>query len=251
MFKLLHIDTETTPLIAYSFTLHEPHLQPEHIIKPSRLLCFSAKWHGEKGMIFHGDWKESHDNMVRAAHALLCEADAVCHYNGLSFDIPVLNREFLTLKLSPPSPSVQIDLFQTVKHKFRMDSSKLAHVAPFLKIGAKVKHQGFDLWRGCMEGDKKCLALMEKYNKEDTALVEKLYTAILPWISNHPNVGMHGVLDPTLPSCPSCGEHALMHQGYRRGTVYTYKRLQCRSCGAWCQERQSIRSAMKPLVKGI
>ena len=251
MIKILHIDIETVPTLAYVWKLHDENIGVEQIVKPSTVLCFSAKWHGSKELLFYSSRKDGFPQMIRAAHKLLNEADAVCHYNGVSFDIPVLNQEFLRLRLPPPAPSSQIDLYQVVRRKFRLVSSKLAFVGPYLKIGEKVKHQGFELWLGCMNKDKDCWELMEKYNREDTVLVERLYTRILPWIERHPNVALFIPDNAERPLCVNCGSARLKSEGLRRASTYTYRRFHCLECGKWSRERFSLRAAGKPLVTGI
>ena len=251
--RILHLDIETSPNVCYTWGLHNENIGVDQIISPSALLCFSAKWHQEPEIMFYSTRKDGANNMVKAAYKLMNEADIICHYNGLRFDIPILNQAFLRLRLRPPAPSVQIDLCQIVQHRFRMTSSKLAFVGPYLKIGEKVKHQGFDLWTGCLNGDQDCWNTMEKYNKEDTALVEKLYLRILPWIPNHPNVCMYKPdgRDPEHRGCPTCGSQRLRSDGFRRATTYTYRRLSCLDCGAWCRERLSMKSEPKPPVRSL
>ncbi len=113
--RILLLDIETAPMQVYAWSLWDKYVPIERIIEPGHTLCFAAKWLGEKGMIFDSVHASSRERMVKHMHKLLEEADAVCHYNGTRFDIPVLEAEFLTHGLNPPSPYKQIDLFRTVK----------------------------------------------------------------------------------------------------------------------------------------
>jgi len=248
--KLLMLDIETTPASGYFWGTHKQEISVDQIITPTSVLCVSAKWYGQKETIYFKSEKQSgreFDRMIRKAHALLSEADAVCHYNGNSFDIPRLNTEFLRLKLPPPPDAKQIDLLREVQRNFGMLCHKLAFVAPYLKIGEKVKHAGWPLWIGCMNGDKECWETMEKYNKEDVHLLERLYERILPWIKDHPNMFFYTAGDENKPSCTNCGSQDLLSNGVRRGSTYTYRRYSCRACGAWSRERLSMRNK-KPLT---
>jgi predicted RNA-binding Zn-ribbon protein involved in translation (DUF1610 family) len=173
--------------------------------------------------------------MIVDAHELLSEADAVCHYNGASFDIPRLNAEFLKMGL-PPTPKIpQIDLKTVVMNKFGFVSSKLAFIGPELEIGEKVKNSGWDLWRGCLNGDPKCWKEMETYNKQDVKLLERLYNKLLPWIDNHPNMNLF--VEGENPVCPNCGGSKLTRRGIERATTYMYRRILCNDCGKWSRER--------------
>jgi hypothetical protein len=197
--------------------------------------------------MFLSEWKDGFEGMVKKAWELLDEADAVIHYNGVKFDLPTLNREFLMLGMTPPTPYVSIDLYTTVRSKFRFVSNKLDFVCRELGIGAKTQHKGFRLWTGCMDGDPDSLATMEEYNIQDIALLTPLYTRLRPWIRNHPNVALYdeNVLseDGTSPlerrSCTKCGSLNLQSRGYKATTTQVYRQFRCNDCGSWSRERHT------------
>jgi hypothetical protein len=194
-------------------------------------MCFAAKWYGTRGLIFDAEWQSSHKKMVSHAHRLLSECDAVIHYNGRSFDIPVLNKEFLLAEMSPPPPYRQVDLYRVARSTFRFASNKLDHVSQELGNAGKVRHRGQSLWTGCMNGDPACQKEMERYNKRDVTELEKTYERFLPWIRLHPN---HGLYDGG-EVCPNCGSEHLQRRGYARTVATVYPRLQCQGCGAWAR----------------
>jgi hypothetical protein len=252
MWRALVLDIETCPGTAYVWGANDQFISIEQIITPTSVLCFSAKWLGEKEVMFFSTQKDGMVGMIKAAHKLLCEADAVIHFNGASFDIPHLNAEFARLKLPPPSPFKQIDLKTVTQHKFRTISHKLAFQLPYYKIGAKLEHEGFSLWTKCIAGEKAAWDMMEKYNRQDTTETEKFYLFIRPWIERHPNITLY---DPDNiqdePSCPTCGSTDIQWRGYGRAEVYTYKRFQCNKCHKWSHARMSERAVPKPLLKGV
>lgn len=236
--KLLFIDIETSPALVHTWALHKQDISIDQIVKPTSLLCFSAKWADEKEVLFHKSVKQEgrdFDRMVRAAHKLLNEADAVCHFNGCTFDIPRLNQEFLRLGLPPPPTAHQIDLKRVVMTKFSIVSSKLAFLGPYLKIGQKVANEGWPLWTKCLDGDKDAWAKMETYNRGDVTLLEKLYYKLLPWIDGHPNLNLY--TDSEKPVCTNCGSEKLQARGIQFNQTLTYKRYQCQSCGKWVRAR--------------
>lgn len=251
--KLLMIDIETTPASGYFWGTHKQEISVEQIITPTSVLCFAAKWYGSDEITYVRSEKQSgreFDKMIRKAHAMLSEADAICHFNGNSFDIPRLNTEFLRLGLPPPPPSIQIDLLRVAQNKFGMLCHKLAFIAPLLKIGSKVKHAGWSLWIGCMNGIKEDWETMERYNREDVLLLERLYKRLLPWIEGHPNMAFFTTGgDDRLPVCPNCGSQELKSNGLRRASTFSYRRFQCTNCGTWSRERLSLKSAPTPKVR--
>jgi hypothetical protein len=239
--KLLHIDIETTPAKVLTWALFKQNISVDQILEPTSILCFAAKWDGEKELIYHKSQKQSgpaFDRMIRAAYKLLSEADAVCHFNGNSFDIPRLNTEFIRLGLTPPKPIHNIDLKITAQKKFGFVSNRLAFLGPALGLGAKVRHEGWDLWKDCMKGIPEAWVIMEKYNKQDVVLLEKLYHKFLPWIDQHPNRFLFSqFVDLTSPHCTHC----LSARGEWRGEQVTvtnvYKRWHCKDCGRWGRAR--------------
>lgn len=245
--KILLIDIETKPALAYIWDLRTEYVSPDKIVTPGMTMCWSAKWFGEKEILFDSEWDSGNKEMVKSIYALLNQADAVVHYNGNKFDQPTLNREFLELGLPPPSPSRQIDLYPVVKRRFKFLSNKLDYVCKRLGLGGKVKHKGMELWTDCMAGDKSAQATMKKYNKGDVALLEKLYVKLLPWIPNHPNHGLYS--DAERPICTHCGSDKLQRRGIARTTTQVYARFQCQGCGAWLRSAK-VESKGKSLIRG-
>ena len=156
------------------------------------------------------------------------------HFNGTTFDIPILNQEFVSMGWTPPAPFQQVDMLRVVRANFRLTSNKLDFVLRFLGIPGKIEHKGMQLWRDCMTGDAAAWRVMERYNKGDVTKLEEVYTRSLPWIRGHPNYGLYSA--DNRPVCPYCGGHHLVKKGKRYTTVLTYRRWRCKGCGGWSQE---------------
>ena len=108
-----------------------------------------------------------------------------------------------------------------------------------LGLGGKVKHKGMSLWYGCMEDNAKDWRTMERYNKRDIKIMRNLYKHLLPWIHNHPNVGMW-VDNPTKPVCTTCGSTDVVKKGTQYNTKSTsYDRYKCNGCGTPLRSRLS------------
>lgn len=231
--RTLLLDIETAPNLVWAWGLYDQNININQIVEPARMLCFSAKWMGERQVMFFSEWGDGQEAMVLAAHDLLDEADAVVHYNGKRFDIPHLNREFVLAGLTPPSPYAQIDLYQTVKTRFRFASGKLDHVAQQLGVGAKVHHEGVDLWLKTMDGDPAAQRRMERYNKQDTRLLEGLYEVVQPWIVGHPNARLFDG-----GACPVCNAPAkeLVRRGFATTRTGRYRQYRCNVCGGWSRD---------------
>lgn len=224
--KILVLDVETKPSLVYSFQAYDANFSPEHVVSAGGLLCLAAKWLGEKEVFFFSEWTHSKTEMLNGIHALLDEADAVLTYNGDKFDLPILQGEFVANGFKPHAPVTSIDVLKTVR-KFKFFMSRLAFVGPLLKVGDKIKHEGFDLWKSVMAGDPKAQAKMEKYNVQDVHLLEKLYNRVRPFIRNHPHLG------ETKSECGACGSNHVQFRGWRRTKAFKIRRTQCQDCGSW------------------
>lgn len=235
--KILHIDIETAPMIAYAWGLFKQNISIKQIVKPGYTLCFAAKWEGDsnKEIIFRSEKEHGHQAMIEKAYELVNDADVVVHYNGKRFDMPILNQEFMLLGLTPPSPVRHVDLLETVKSQFRLPSNKLDYVAQILGVGAKTEHKGMSLWRDCMNGCDKAWKIMRRYNINDVVILQKVYKRLLPWIHIHPNHALF--TETTKPVCPNCGSTHLQRRGFAHTHTMSYQRLHCQSCGKWSRER--------------
>lgn len=238
--KLLHIDIETYPSKYYIWDPRTRYVTTDKLAEAGYTACWSAKWHKDDYVYFDAEWLS--DDYIQQIHKMLDEADAVVHYNGRKFDVPTLNREFLELGLTPPSPYHQIDLYQTVKKEFNFLYNKLDYVAQRLNIGKKLEHAGMPLWTACEAGDTAAQQQMQDYNIEDVLLLEDLYTELLPWISSHPVVGLYNAgSDPH--SCPTCGSTNLRKEGHAYTRLGKYQQYQCKDCGRWSRGKRRLSGA--------
>lgn len=225
--KILILDIETRPAKAYVWRAYgEQSIGVEQIIDAGGVICVGAKYFGEKETFLFSEWEHGQTEMLARVHQMLSDADAVVTYNGDKFDLPKLQGEFLLAGLRPTPPIPSIDLVKTVR-KFGFFVNRLAFIGPFLGLGAKIKHEGFELWVKVIAGDTKAQARMSKYCKQDVVLTEKLYKKILPFIKNHPHLGKER------QECGACGSKNTQSRGFRRTKYFKIQRLQCQNCGSW------------------
>lgn len=227
--NVLMLDIETAPNLAYVWGLWDQNVAINQIVNSGYVLCWSAKWLDNDEVMFDSIDKSGEISMLKSIHKLLDKADVVVTHNGLKFDLPTLNKEFLIKGFNPPSPYKQVDTLANCRRLYRFESNKLQYVAQQLGIGSKIDHSGFELWVNCMKGDSKAWEEMERYNRQDVVLLEKLYKKILPWIPNHPNVSVYDSTN----CCPNCGSGNYQRRGKQISKTNIYKRYQCSDCGHW------------------
>jgi len=236
--NILHLDIETMYAIVHTWSLFPKYISPNDIITPGYTLCWAAMWDHERSTMF-GRMDDA-DGLDRI-YQLVDEADAIVTYNGQAFDMKHLNKDFALAGYHPPSGYANIDLLLAMKKQFKFQSNKLDYVAPQFGLGGKTKHEGMGLWDKCRAGDPKAWARMERYNRQDVKLTKALYHRVLPWINNHPNVGLW-VVDPTKPMCTNCASTNLQEKGNQINTkTQSYKRYKCKACGTPLRGRFTTR----------
>lgn len=224
------MDIENSYLVGGMWGIWNQTISLPQLFEHGKVVCYAARWRGTKEMMF-GRYDEP--DFLQKIWNLMDEADVILTFNGKRHDIPMLNREFVKAGMGPPSPSKQLDLFPTVKSVFKFPSNKLQHVANELGIGQKLDHEGFPLWVKVVQGDEKAWAKMERYNKQDVRLLDKLYDKLQPWVANHPNYNLFG----RVGVCPHCGGTHYQKRGTYKTQTGIYERFHCQKCKTWFRGR--------------
>lgn len=236
--KILLLDIETAPAKCFSWGLWDVNIGINQIIEDGYVLCWCAKWLGEK-TILHDSLPEhpayfkrhpmSDKKIALSIWRLLDEADIVVTHNGNSFDLKWLNTIFIKNHLPPVGTYKSVDTCSEVKKNFRFISNKLDFVVRKLDLGYKIQTGGFELWSRCMKGDPASWRKMITYCEHDVRILERLYTVIRPFIKSHPNVCLYA--DEIVEGCPNCGSRHLVKKGWVYTQLAKYQRSCCLDCG--------------------
>lgn len=232
MSRLLTIDIETRPNEVYTWGLHKQFVAINQIRRPAGLLCFAAKFHDSREIIFKSLWEHGEKGMARELLRLLDEADGVIGWNSDKFDIRWIQAQFLKCGLSKSSPFAKIDLMKSVRRQVALPSYKLDYVAQWLGVGKKVDTGGFELWTNVLAGDPKAQALMRKYNIGDVKITEAVFDKLASkgWVMGLPNASIEDG-----ECCPNCGSERLIRRGHSLKQTRKYVRYQCKDCGTYSQ----------------
>jgi len=248
--KIITLDIETSPIIAYVWGLFKQHVGLPQIIKDWSVLSWCAKTLGDPEIRYQDvegqdDLYDDEVIMLTLWHEL-DEADIIIVQNGIKFDLRKINARFLTMGLPPPSPYKVIDTMLETRKVAAMTSNKLAWLTEKLTTVSKDKHTefpGFELWTECLKGNPKAWASMRKYNPDDVIGTEELYLRIRPYIVGHPNVANYD--DIETERCPRCGSSSLVKKGFARTQTGEYQRYHCGGCGGWSRGRYVINTKGK------
>ncbi len=246
--RILYIDIETAPNVAYVWGHYEQNVID--YVREWYILCAAWQWEGEvdeegEPVVhtvaqpdFARDYKRNRADdrrVVQKLHELLDEADVVIAHNGDAFDIKKMTARFLIHGMGPVSKFASIDTVKVARKHFKLNANNLDRIGKTLKLGRKVKHEGFELWEGCMAGDPESWATMLTYNRQDIVLLRNIYLAMRPYISNHPNVAEYP------DGCTRCGatkaEAHWTKRGPVRTKVSTFQQWVCKACGGFSRTR--------------
>jgi DNA polymerase elongation subunit (family B) len=245
--RVLLLDIETAPNTAYVWRLFKENIPLARLMETSYVMCWAAKWLDEEEVFFDSVYHSSMHEMLTSIHDLLDRADVVVHFNGKSFDIPTLNKEFLINGIPPPAPYKQVDLMLVAKDKFRFVSNKLDHIAGQLGVGQK-HDTSFELWVGCMNKDPEAWTVMKQYNIQDVRLLEEVYNQFIPWITKGPNMAVYA---DGAPVCPNCGSVHVNQRGFAYTTVGKFQRYQCKDCGTWSRNGINLIEGTKHVYRPV
>lgn len=243
--KILLIDIENTPLVSYTWGRYEQNVVD--VTQESYILSFAYKWlkDSKTHVIalddYIGNKSNTNDSIkfIQDIHKIMSEADIIIGQNSDAFDLKHINTRFIYYGLSPIPPHKSIDTLKVARKYFKFSSNKLNDLGKRLGLGEKVETGGFKLWLGCMQGDSKSWKLMKNYNKNDVILLEKVYLKLLPWIRNHPVIGLY---TNGGKCCANCGSKSLQSRGLSRNKTTVYRRFFCNSCGSWGRDTENIQT---------
>lgn len=225
--KILIWDIETTPNLGYTWGKYEQNII--EFVEESKILSVSCKWVGEKQVRFYGRNKLSEKQILEKVTEELNEADVSVAHNGDQFDVKRITARLIANNLPPLKPLVTVDTKKVAKKHFGFNSNSLNDLGKYLGLGVKAETGGFSTWLGCMNNDKASWAKMEKYNKQDVLLLEKLYLKLKPWILRHPNLAIL----QNFGECPKCTSKNVQKRGIRANAASLQQQMHCKDCKGW------------------
>lgn len=240
--RILVFDIETSPLISAHWSPWNVNIHDNQIIRDWHMLSYSCKWLYEEeiygGVLtpeeaIRGDDKRISKELWR----FVDEADIIIGYNSIKFDEKKMMTRFIQHGLNPPSPFRSIDLYRAVKSRFGFTYNKMDYVNKVLKLKMKMPHSGMELWLDCINGKLSALIEMLEYNKVDVEITEYLYTRLLKWIPNHPNIGLY--YNGDFAVCHKCGSSELREiPGKKITNASVFTVYKCDDCGSFSRARK-------------
>ena len=255
--RIVTFDIENTANLLWSWQVYGGNRgwNAIEVLVDWRVLCFGAKWLGEKAEIYSiDDYKgftplvqrnedgsmlitpfDDYDLMLEMRN-ILDEADIVVGWNSKRFDVKKVQARMIAHGMKPPSPFKQVDVMQEKKKVAASNFNHLDKTGQEWGTGRKLSHEGWDLWKKCMEGDLKAWAKMKRYCVQDVNLTERNYKYLRPWMANHPNVNHYS---RDIKACSACGKQkTLIKNGWTPAGQRRKQQYHCApnrgGCGKYC-----------------
>ena len=230
--KRLFFDIETSPNIGYFWRAgYKLNIGADNIIQERKIICISWKFENEN-KVSHLTWdnnqcdKQMLIDFIKIANT----ADEIIGHNGDRFDIKWIRTRCIFHRV-PMFPQYRsLDTLKKAKAHFNFNSNRLDYIAQFLGVGAKVKHEGFNMWVKCLQGDKQALKDMVYYCDGDIVVLEDVYLTMQNYIKHNTHTGTHN--GGLKHSCPNCGSDDVTYLKQNFTALGTIKRqMECESCG--------------------
>jgi len=231
--RRLFFDIETSPMILYSWRIgYNISLNYDNVIDDWKVICICYKWEDEDE-VKHLTWDEKLNDktMLEEFIKIANTADEMIAHNGDRFDIKKIRTRCIYHRI-PMFPKYRsLDTLKKARGSFSFPNNKLDTIAKYLGVGAKLEHEGFSLWKKCMNGDKKALQDMVDYCEVDIIVLEDVYLTMQHYIKPNTHIGVHAGNGKY--SCPICGNDEnlilLKNDVTEKGTVSRV--MECDNCG--------------------
>lgn len=230
--KRLFFDIETSPMTVYTWrTGWKLNIGTDNIIEDWKIICISYKWeHEDKVKNLTWDKDQDDKQMLLDFIKIANKADELIAHNGDRFDIKKIRTRCIYHRI-PMFPKYRtLDTLKKAKSGFNFNSNRLDYIAKFLGVGAKVEHEGFNMWVKCLQGDKQALKDMVYYCDGDIVVLEDVFFVLQNYILNNTHAGVNnGKLKASCPNCSSEDVALLKNNFTAKGTIK--RQVECQPCG--------------------
>lgn len=247
--KILLWDLESSFNQVLTFGLIKQFIPIDNITTERHLYSVAYKWYGEKKIhtisILDDPKrfkKDPHDDyyVVSEFRKVIEQADCqVAHYGDL-FDVKMFNARLVYHGLKPLPKMKSFDTKKLASKYFRFNSNKLDYLAQHL-CGIRKLNNPKNLWIDCFNGDEKAIQQMVKYNKQDIVILEAVFNKLIPFMKDY-SLNMNMFIKGARCSNPTCGSTDIEWRGWNYTRVGKYRRCQCKTCGAWSDERTALQN---------
>lgn len=211
-------------------------IHPNQILRHGQIICVSWKWEGED-KVHNAHWglrQQCDKKLLKKFITQLNIADEMVAHNGNRFDIKWIRARAAYHNLDMKPFYRSIDTLKLSKQYFALPSYKLAEIAKYFGLTAKLDPGGLNTWIDIViNKEKEALKIMLKYCDGDIITLEEVYNKIKKYVKHTTNYSvLHG---GAKFDCPECGNTGHWNKTYTTaaGTVKHYMRCSDKVCGTY------------------
>lgn len=203
------------------------------------VLCIGYKWFGEK-KVHVLPWEAGEEDdagLVARFAAVFATCDYHVTWYGARFDLPFIRTKMLEFRQKPLPPKPHLDLWRTARNYFKAHSNRLAAWEQLIGTKERKSAIAFRAWKQAMRGDPTGLAEVYDHCKRDVKVLEEVFEALRPWLTEEP---MRGLITGEFENCPSCGSSHVHRKGKTLAKTRRYQEFQCQDCGRYFRGTKAI-----------
>ncbi len=256
--KILHLDIESSRVLAYVWGCNKQFVAPADIVQDWNLLSFAAKWHRTGHILYQSlrsQRRPTNDfSLCKSLHKILNAADVVVAHNGKRFDMRKIRARMAHNRMPPIKDIRIIDTLIESRKAFGFTSQRLGYLTEHfgddgMRKNSHGKFPGNALWHAVMVGIQEAWDEMEEYNIPDVLSMEGMFDELRPWFQGAQNLAIFTeAFEEGAHHCPNCGSHNVKKDGVRRTQVSIFQQYKCKDCGAYSRGRKNIANTSHVLV---
>jgi len=210
---------------------YKVNLSYENVTRDASIVCICWKWEGQTRVYGSTwDWSEEDWNdkpVLEAFFGAMTTADELVAHNGDRFDWPWIRTRCLYHGIILPEIKT-VDTLAIARRLFKFPNNRMDTIRKYLGGSGKI-HTSFDLWNKVCNGEKKSLAYMLKYCKEDVRELERMWKDMEPYFRPKTHAGV--TMGRERWTCPHCGSQ-IVHKNNKRASAAGIIRhqMQCLNC---------------------
>ena len=254
-FKMVFLDLEVAPAKVLAFNMFKHFSSPDHIVQFPYVLTAAWNWlHDDENEIFSialsdcesfsKDVTDDYEIIVELWN-VLDQADVVVAQNA-RFDVGWFSQQCAKHGLPEPSPYRVICTLKNSKGNFSLPSNSLGYVVKYFNLEHhKLKHDGIELWKRCMDGEVKAFEEMLVYNRGDIPTLRNLYLTTRAHIEKHPNLSIY--FNDDKQRCPVCGGENLVDLTgkFAYTNLSKFDSVRCNDCGTVKRKSTALTDSVK------
>lgn len=249
--RILVIDIELSPLLVYTWGLHDQTVSLNQVVKDWHIMAVCAKWLDED-KVFYMDQRNKKNmaddkELCQEVWKLLDQADIVVGQNSKSFDIKKLNARFAIHDIDSPSSYKHQDTLCMARKHFGFTSNKLEYLTAQLNTKyKKLDHAAFpglELWKQCLAGNIAAWREMKIYNLHDVLSTQELYTKLRKWDTT---IDFSVYREDNKVVC-ACGHTKFSKNGFFWSATGKFQRFKCIKCNRETRSKINLLSKEKKL----